>query len=521
MSTVVTRASEPPKQSRIDWREKALLAAIAVLFLAVAIRSALLRPFWFDELSTFFISSIPTLKEMFEAIHADGNPLMYFLLARITLHLPLPTELALRLPSILAFSVAASTVYFFVRRSAGGIFALAAMGMFLGTAVVQYGIEARSYALLLCFTGLALCCWQIACCRASRGPALAGIVASTAGAVLTNHYGLIYALAPIFAAEAVRTWRRRRVDWDVLLCCALGAVASLLTLPPMLRRQHELLSTIRFSPVFFAHPHLTDLSGYSVMLPHFSLILVVLAVVAVVALQAVSPLSPAHDDHQGTPVEDFAAAVTLALFLPLMLTITHFGTGYFQLRYAVGSAMGIGLVAGLTLSRVAARWPKVRHVARAVAAYSLAAGLLSLMTAATPSGMVSKLLRHPPDAPEAIVVADAAQFTPAWWYASPPLRARMHYLTDHRFAGKQIDFIPEFSLALERDYLPMRLDDYQQFIADHPRFLLYCYSMPMLEWTKDRLVGDGWTLTLLQKDGEQELYQATAPGQPFSESTQR
>ena len=78
MSTVVTRASEPPKQSRIDWREKALLAAIAVLFLAVAIRSALLRPFWFDELSTFFISSIPTLKEMFEAIHADGNPLMYF-----------------------------------------------------------------------------------------------------------------------------------------------------------------------------------------------------------------------------------------------------------------------------------------------------------------------------------------------------------------------------------------------------------------------------------------------------------
>ena len=376
----------------------------------MAIRSALLRPFWFDELSTFFISSIPTLKEMFEAIHADGNPLMYFLLARITLHLPLPTELALRLPSILAFSVAASRSI-----SLSGVVREESLlwppwVCFLGPRSSNTG--SRRGPMLCCFAS-----------RVSRSVAGRLRAAALRGARrLPESWrvprrrphqplcGLIYALAPIFAAEAVRTWRRRRVDWDVLLCCALGAVASLLTLPPMLRRQHELLSTIRFSPVFFAHPHLTDLSGYSVMLPHFSLILVVLAVVAVVALQAVSPLSPAHDDHQGTPVEDFAAAVTLALFLPLMLTITHFGTGYFQLRYAVGSAMGIGLVAGLTLSRVAARWPKVRHVARAVAAYSLAAGLLSLMTAATPSGMVSKLLRHPPDAPEAIVVADAAQF---------------------------------------------------------------------------------------------------------------
>jgi hypothetical protein len=62
----------------ITSREKMYLLAVAVIYLAIAIRSSFLKPFWFDELSTMFVSAVPTMKDVFRAAPVDGNPRCIF-----------------------------------------------------------------------------------------------------------------------------------------------------------------------------------------------------------------------------------------------------------------------------------------------------------------------------------------------------------------------------------------------------------------------------------------------------------
>ncbi|MGA2051020.1 MAG: hypothetical protein ABSG96_25280, partial [Terracidiphilus sp.] len=64
------------------WQEMAFLVATTSVFVAVEIRAVALRSLWYDELSTLLVSSAPTIRALFRAAPADGNPPLYFLLAR-------------------------------------------------------------------------------------------------------------------------------------------------------------------------------------------------------------------------------------------------------------------------------------------------------------------------------------------------------------------------------------------------------------------------------------------------------
>ena len=113
---------------------------------------------------------------------------------------------------------------------------------------------------------------------------------------------------------------------------------------------------------------------------------------------------------------------------------------------------------------------------------------------------------------EPIVVASAFTYMPAWWYASPPLRERLHYLADLPFAVRQPDFLPELGLVAGQPFIPSKVDDYRQFLATHRRFLLYCTGSPRLEWVKERLLAEKWTLYLVRSLGTETLSLAEAPG---------
>ena len=66
--------------------ELVILLLVMMPVLCLQLRTAFLRPFWFDELFTFLVSSRSSLNEMFRAIPLDGNPPLYFILARLCLH---------------------------------------------------------------------------------------------------------------------------------------------------------------------------------------------------------------------------------------------------------------------------------------------------------------------------------------------------------------------------------------------------------------------------------------------------
>lgn len=308
---------------------------------------------------------------------------------------------------------------------------------------------------------------------------------------------MIYATLPLIAGESVRAWRLRALDRRVVYSLAIPALAVLLTYPPTLRAQQTLLSAIHTCPVFWAHPRFSDLKMYADMLPPFVAVLAILACVAL--LLKIATVGPAAEEAiSDGPPEDIAVAAMLSLFLPIMLLATHFGTNDFQLRYGIGSALGLSLLAGLLLSRL--HWRHAPQLAWVGVVYSLTVGFLGMRTAAhlaEVSAWNDPILQDR-DAREPIVVASALEFSPMWWYADSQTRPQLHYLADLDYARLHSDLIPEYSLYLERSYTPMQMEDYRTFVRSHYHFLLYCYGQRRLEWVKERLVREEWKLRLLR-----------------------
>lgn len=236
--------------ARVSYREKLFVAAICLTYLLLAIHSALLRPCWFDELSTLFVTSTPSLRAMFRAMPTDGNPPLYFPLAQPFLHLPIKTELAFRIPSLLAYPITGCTVFWFVRRNSAPVFAFLSMSFYLGSLmIVKYAVEAHAYGVLMMITGLTLCCWQ-SYARTGDRWAHGGVGLGISGAILSHQYGILVVGLPLVAGEAIRSVRLRRIDTRLLAAGAIGVATILLTFPAMLRSEAATRCNSRLPCVF-------------------------------------------------------------------------------------------------------------------------------------------------------------------------------------------------------------------------------------------------------------------------------
>jgi hypothetical protein len=504
MSTLLgTYATQPRTRERNTWRQNLLVAAVILSFITVSVHSARLRPFWYDEMSTFFISSIPGLREMLKGTVTDGNPPLYFLLARLCLKLPIQTELALRIPAIAGCVAAAMCVYRFVRHGTSASLALLSMTCFLGSMARIYSIEARGYCILLAFAGLVLCCWQARIYGSKLAPI--GIALGVTGAILTHQYGVLYTTLPIFAGEAIATVRRRRLDLSVIGSVLTGSLMLLSTFPPMLRGQRVLLEAIRTAPAFWARPQIGHLALYPKYVPPFVAI-VALIVGLFAPLIYATGVKPSIALPAKTKPEEYAAVSTLALFLPIMLLVTHLRSGYFQERYAIGSAMGLAMLIGLVFShgRLSAfAWP--------ASLYCFTIALLGLWHMSKPGFYVPQLdpILLSAGHEYQIVVDNPVQFYPAWWYADDNLRQRLHFLLDPPYAKTIDDFVGDYSIALEQPYLPMKIDSYAEFVAIHSRFFLYSHGEH--EWLIGRLAAEGWKIELVLSSGVRNIYLVTSP----------
>jgi hypothetical protein len=516
---VTAREREARPAPPLQWVEPVILAAMVFAFAAIEIWADARRPLWFDEIGSMVVSTRPSWREMFRAIPADGNPPLFFLLTRLLIALPINSEIALHLPSILATGVSAVMIYVFVRRNAGSLYAFLTTSLFYACPFGMFAsLEARPYALLLCFTSIAICCWQ----AAVRGPhkrlATVGVAVAMSAAIFSHHYGIIYVGFPLFAAELVRCWRDRKIHLAVFAAMAVGAISVVFTFPPMLAAQAGLLKAVKQCPVFMARPHLASLSLYSQMLPAFvPVVAIAAAILALLAYcltigkkrSAVGPLR-----MPPIPLEDYSAAIALALILPVMLLLTKAGTGYFWPRYAVGSVLGVAILAGLLMSRLGQRVAAVDFLAVGGVFYCLIFGIISICTAQLPQqamGAQRDSFFLSARTGEPIVIADAVVFAPTWWYSDSKSRAEIHYLADLNYAIKEPDFIAEYALTLEQPFGAPKIDDYNQFLSTHREFLLYCVGMPRLEWVKDRLANEGWNVVLIRSEGSKTLYRVAKP----------
>lgn len=496
-----------------------LCLAPAVLLATLQAGYAKVTPLWLDECFTLYISQLPNLREMMQTLPMDGQPPLGYLINRVSLAALGQTELALRLPSVLAFTVAGLTVYLFVHRRTNAVFALFAMAILFGCRFHQYAHEARPYALLLCFTGLTLACWQAAAapCR-RRFLSLAGVTAGVFCAICTHHYGVLHVGVPLVLGEGARLLKRRRPDFGMYLAIAAGLSAFAVTFPLMRQTQVVLGPYVRQSTVFWAKPRLSNLATYGNTLPLFlpAIVLTVLVLLLPVLLQrrpvATEDPSPAPYVPQ---FHEICAAVGLALLPPITILLMHLSTGCFVGRHVVGASIGIALLIGLALPRVDLPPVSMRSIVSVCAvcllAVSFGADLFDIWKVVQTREPVPHVLENLPGA-DPVVIASAGQYFPIWHYAPPELRNRLHYLSDRDYAVRQTDFVPELALSSIQAHVPVKVSNYRQFLSAHPRFLLYCANQPVLEWTRDRLLSEGWRSKLIRTAGNSALYLVQEPG---------
>src|SRR5208282_3119940 len=208
------------------WLERhSTLVASSLLagFLLIAIGVAAHKLFWYDELITIFTATLPTTGDLlrFYSNGLDTTSPVASLFARAGLLLPLPPELAARVPFMLAFLCIGLGLYGFIRRRYSAGYALAALAFPLVLPTLCYYMtEARAYALMLGCVSLAMYFWQSAADGKARPWSILGLWLALTLAIAA-HFFAVFLFVPFAAAQFAQDRARKRPDWPVWLALLL------------------------------------------------------------------------------------------------------------------------------------------------------------------------------------------------------------------------------------------------------------------------------------------------------------
>ena len=204
---------------------------LSLMAIALVVRAAG-RSFWFDEMATWEMVQLDGWSARVEALGkgADSQPPLFYTIEATALALPLPENIALRIPSILAFLAGTAGVYLAATLLATEWAGLAAAGVWALTSAMPYGLEARPYGLWM-----AAAAWAIACfIGATLYPAdrrwTLGLAAALSLAVCV-HYFAVTLLPPLAIAGLIHDVRRRKIFWRLWLALVPAAALFILEFP--------------------------------------------------------------------------------------------------------------------------------------------------------------------------------------------------------------------------------------------------------------------------------------------------
>ncbi|MGA8939430.1 MAG: glycosyltransferase family 39 protein [Acidobacteriaceae bacterium] len=256
----------------------------------------------------------------------------------------------LNLPSLAGFLIMQVCLFYFVRRIASERAATFALAFPAITIAFAYTLQIRPYGVLLGLFGLAMLSWQTAVRREThRAWALVVFGLSIAVAINTQYYGVLLML-PLCAAEAVRTWQRRRLDAPVLMSMGAG-MAGIVLLLPFLKgaaafRSHFKAGNVSYRAIPQAYNFLLlGHATFTVRINH--LLSLVLGMLVVLMLW--SCVRQLRAKTLMLPTAESVFLVTLAA-LPLFgFLLGHFVTHAFEPRYVLGAVIGIAALVSIAL----------------------------------------------------------------------------------------------------------------------------------------------------------------------------
>jgi len=426
-------------------------------------------PFHGDEFFTLYLSQLPTVKQIWSALASglEALPPTIHLTTRVVEHWLGSGLFVSRLVSIVGFWVMLLSVYGFVARRRGAVYAAVASLFPMFTMAYSESCQLRPYGLVLAGCGMSLLFWQRATEGGRRIGALVGLSLSLALAVASHYYSVLL-LAPFAAGELVRMRLRGRPDWPLWIALAAALMPLVLFIPLILSSTSQAL--LWASPFTFFHVlviYRTDI--HPVLLT--SLILMV--IVAVTRWLGTAAGTQPDPKRPAIPAHEIAAVVVLAL-LPFVLALSAaLVTKAFFWHHAISFVAGLAILFGFAASEATSDNPVLAAttflamiVLIAGAAYKKAEGA-SGDTWNTLRAVRSPLFSLDEQLP--IGIANTGLFLALQHYAPRPVSARLQYVTGTNPAHKADDK----DVSLLSRWTRFSVISYDSFLQVYPCFLIY------------------------------------------------
>jgi hypothetical protein len=490
--------------TREFWIAAVALTILYVLYVSVGNR----RYVWFDELFTFDIANSPSLRELWHReVSFDMQPPAGYLLSRASMHIFGSSPFGLRFPSMVEFYAGSMAMLLYVKRKAGAAFATLAVLLLWGAAPsLYYAIEARPYALVFFSFSCLLLSWDIATRTKPRRAALLGVAIATFCLAIA-HVFAVFTLFAFIVAEAMRSWRRRKLDYPLWAALFLPMMAVLVYVP----------LTRAFKGVVFgvyASPQTTSLfylNTFGAPILSFVLLAVLLA--------ASTPVGGEPEPAAKFAAEDFALFACLLVNPVLVnLLLIHRG-GTFYDRYCLTSQVAMMVALAVFLG--------YRVRGNRLAAYA-GSVLLILFIVKT---QVWHVVRYPtprnaaflasiqPSLP--IVVGEGQVFFEMNRYESASLLSRLYFLKDPQASMQYIhtnlfqDYAAPDVMRKAGFPLTANVAPYSSFVSQHRQFLLL--GTPT-EWVFQKLLHSSASIAFVGEYADllyldKALYVVTMPSQ--------
>lgn len=473
---------------------KACAAWFTLVYLPVTLVLAARKLLWNDELFTFYIAGRPNIGDIWTALLTGAEqipPAFYWITRPFMGH----SAAAMRVPEVLGFWLMGVCLIAIVSHRAPPIYGLVAALAALFTGAYPYAYEARPYGIVLGLAALSFLAWQ-------RG--WTAVVAVSLAAAVSVHYYAVLLFAPLAAAEAVYTWRARRIRRSVWLALALGA-APLLIYLPLIRGART------YSGTFWARPGFGTLGEFLPFL--FDFLALPLAAVLIWAGASLLARPKSVAPPKAVPLEEIAAALGYIALPVIAVALGKAVTGAYTHRYALAAVIGFCVFAAWTLAAV--------FGGRARPALAIAA-LLSVLffaraaweyrevsRAAARQAHMIDFLENRTDPALPIAIADPHVFFEISHYAPPSLAPRLRYYADPKLARQYVatDTVDRGLLAM-RHWAPLRVEP---FPPREPEFLIYGHPS-VYAWLVPELAARRFPLAITASIEERLLARAGTPG---------
>jgi uncharacterized membrane protein len=462
----------------VDRRANLLLALFVAAVLATTLALADRDPLWTDELFTYYIGRLPSAGDVWSKLSTgvEQMPFFFYLVTRASLGVFGEGLLGLRLPEVLGFALMCVCLFHFVEHRSSAVYGFVAILFAVATRAYEYAYEARSYALVLGFAAAALLCWQ----RATEGGphrrlAAIGMAIGLAGAIASHYYAVLI-LIPLLAGEAVRSLRRRRIDWLVVGSFG-GALVPLLASAPLIEGAQGYYTS------FWAKPRWSTVERFYpyFLLDRKLLAAVALAVVAAAftAIRSRSRSPAARRPFRRIPDHELVALGTFVLLPLLGLLLGKLVTHGFTSRYALPAVLGVAALVALAAWWADGEAPIV-GLSLVLLLVVLVAGRFTVRydkatrDADRQTETLHFLQRHGRAGVPLLVGSPHEFFEMSHRASKDRGRPALVYLADRAEARRYLD-TDDVDLALIglEDIAPLDVEAYRPFIASHSRFLVY------------------------------------------------